>query len=99
MRIGEIERKYGAFYEQHRLLKIHAKYQIEIVTCTIYIYDNQHGKVIYVGITRRLLWIRDKEHKEHCLCMSCGMCTYFTMCYPVIIKFGVLIRLLMLLSC
>ena len=41
----------------------------------------------------------DKEHKEHCLCMSCGMCTYFTMCYPVIIKFGVLIRLLMLLSC
>jgi hypothetical protein len=30
---------------------------------------------------------------------SSGMCTYFAMCYPVILMFGVLIRLLMLLSC
>ena len=55
-----MERKYGAFYQQHRLLKIHAKFNIEIVTCTIYVYY-QHGKVIYVGITRRILHLRDNE--------------------------------------
>eukprot|EP00942_MAST-04A_sp_MAST-4A-sp1_P013157 g13157.t1 len=56
-----IEGKYGAFYQQHPLLEINPKFNIEIVTCTIYVYRD-NGKPIYVGLTCRDLAIRDKEH-------------------------------------